>query len=68
MFKNGIYNGKEKVLNYHIYNDSEKDKHINDIAKEYISQIKTFSIVLLNKKFLLVWDGDDLDKYQWIVL
>ncbi len=67
LFENGVYNGKEKVLNYQIYNDSQKDKHIENIAKEYISQIKKFFSIsrLFNKKFLLVWDGDDLGKYQW---
>ena len=66
LFKKGVYNGKGKEHNSRVYEDSEKDTDIDDIAKQYIRVIKIqLDQNVGNKNLLLVWDGDDLGETQW---
>ncbi len=75
LFADGVYNSygildSETELNPAIYTEDDKKKHIDEIAEEYIIEIKGQLDKLEydkldNKTLLLVWDGDGLEETQW---
>ncbi len=78
LFKEGVYNGRNPAKNVNSnaisnvnsnvnYSEDDKTKHIQEIADEYINEIKKNlnNQDLNGTKLLLVWDGDGLDDLQW---
>jgi hypothetical protein len=74
LFADGVYNGRNPAKNVNSnvnsnvnYSEDDKTKHIQEIADEYIKEIKNNlnNPNLNGKKLLLVWDGDGLEEFQW---